>query len=61
LAETTFEAALIETGEPPKYQQIAVRALQLKQLALSNEAIARCIDVDGKTVAKALKWIMDIF
>jgi len=47
-----FQVALLEIVEPPKYQQIAGRALHLNQLKLSNEAIARHIDVDGKTVGR---------
>jgi hypothetical protein len=31
----------------------------LDELILCNEAIARHIGVDGKTVAKALRWILD--
>lgn len=54
-----MQVALLETAEPPKYQQIAEKALHLNQLGLSNEAIARQIGVDGKTVAKALNWILD--
>jgi len=54
-----LQVALLETAEPPKYQQIAEKALHLNQLGLSNEAIARQIGVDGKTVAKALNWILD--
>jgi DNA-binding CsgD family transcriptional regulator len=49
--------ALLITAEPPKYQQIAEKALHLNQLGLANEAIARQLGVDGKTVAKALRWI----
>ena len=52
--------ALLEPVEPPKYQQIAEKALHLNKLGLSNEAIARHIGVDGKTIAKALRWILDI-
>jgi hypothetical protein len=52
-----FEVVLLETKEPPKYQQIAERALHLNQLGFSNETIARHIGVDGKTVARALGWI----
>jgi hypothetical protein len=59
LAELGFEVALLGTEEAPKYQQIAEKALQLNQLGFSNEAIARLIGVDGKTVAKALSWILD--
>jgi len=49
--------ALLEAEAPPKYRQIAEKALHLNQLGLSSEAIARHIGVDGKTVAKALSWI----
>ena len=55
----TFEVELLEAEIPPKYQQIAGKALHLKRLALSNEAIARHIGVKGKTVAKALNWALD--
>jgi hypothetical protein len=58
-AEMALETALWETAEPQKYQQIAERALRLSQLGFSNEAIARHIDVDGKTVAKALRWMLE--
>jgi hypothetical protein len=51
--------ALLEAGEPPKCQQIAEKASHLNQLGLSNDAIARYLGVDGKTVAKALRWGMD--
>ena len=59
LAEIAFEVDLLETEEPPLYQQVAAKALHLTQLGLSKEAIARSLGVDGKTVAKALIWIMD--
>ena len=51
-----MQVALLETAEPPKYQQIAEKALHLNQLGLSNEAIARHLGIDGKTVAEALSW-----
>ena len=57
LAEIPFEVALLVTAEPPKYQQIAEKVLHLNQLGLTTEAIARQLGVDGKTVAKALRWI----
>jgi hypothetical protein len=59
LAEIPFEAELLEAEIPPKYQQIADRALHLNRLGLSNEAIARHLVVDGKTVAKALRWVLE--
>jgi hypothetical protein len=54
-----FEVELLEAEAPPEYQQIAERAVQLNQLGLSNEAIARYIGADGKTVARALNWALD--
>jgi hypothetical protein len=49
--------ALLAAVEPPKYQQIAEKALRLNQLGLNNETIARQLGVDGRTAAKALRWI----
>ena len=60
-AEISFEVALLEAVVAPIYQQIAEKVLHLNQLGLSNEAIARRIGVDGKTVAKALRWVLDRF
>ena len=54
-----FVVALFGIVEPPRYQQIAEKAVHLSQLGLSNEAIARHIGVDGKTVVKALSWILN--
>ena len=51
-----FETVLLEAVKPPKYQQIAEKTLQLEKLGRCNEAIARHLGVDGKTVAKALSW-----
>ena len=59
LAEMAFEVVLLGIEEPPKYQQIAEKVLHLNQLGLSNEAIARHLGVDGKTVAKAVRWGME--
>jgi hypothetical protein len=57
LAEIPFEVALLVAAELPTYQQIAERVLHLNQLGLNNGAAARHIGVDGKTVAKALRWM----
>ncbi|UCD59003.1 MAG: hypothetical protein JSV16_07850, partial [Candidatus Hydrogenedentota bacterium] len=56
LTEIPLEVDLLKIGAPPLYQQIAESALHLQRLGLSNEAIARQLCVDGKTVAKALRW-----
>ena len=53
-----FDVDLNEVVTPPLYQQIAEKSLQLHKLGLSNEAMGRHFDVDGKTVAKALRWMM---
>jgi hypothetical protein len=56
-----FQVDLVEAEAPPKYQQIADKALHLNQPGFSNEAIARQIGVDGKTVAKAPSWMLNGF
>ena len=58
LAEMPFLVDLLEIEEPPVYQQIAEKSLQLHKLGLHNVAIALHLGVDGKTVAKALRWMM---
>jgi hypothetical protein len=59
MAETPFAVDLLETDPQPLYQRIADGSMHLKKLGLNNEAIARHLDVDGKTVAKALRWLND--
>ena len=51
------EVALLDTEERPLYQRIASKARQLHELGLSYSAIARKLDVDGKTVARASRWL----
>ena len=57
LAEIPIEAAILDTEAPPVYQQIAPKAFQLKQLGMSNSAIARRLGVTDRTVAKAIAWL----
>jgi hypothetical protein len=57
IAELPLSVTLLEAEKSPLYQLIADKALHLKQLGLSMEGIARHLDVDGKTVAKALSWL----
>ena len=52
-----FSVDLAETGSLWPYQQIAPIALHLRQLGLNNLQIAKHLDVDDKTIAKALAWI----
>jgi len=48
---------LQDTAEPPVYQQIARKELQLRKLGLSHIFIAERLQVTDKTVAKAVRWI----
>lgn len=52
-----FEVALVETSAPPAYQAIASKALQLRELGLSDRVIAARLGVTDKTVAKAIRWL----
>jgi hypothetical protein len=49
--------ALVETAEPPVYQRIARKALQLRELGMSDRAIAGRLGVTDKTIAKAIAWV----
>ena len=55
MAEIPFSVDLLKTAPLPLYQQIAERSMYLNKLGLSNEAIARHLGVDGKTVANAMR------
>jgi DNA-binding CsgD family transcriptional regulator len=50
----------LDADRLPIYQQIAAKALHLKQLGMSCSAIARRLSVTDKTVAKALRWLRRI-
>jgi DNA-binding CsgD family transcriptional regulator len=52
-----LEVALLETEARPLYQQAAQTALHLRELGLSYSTIARRLEVDDKTVAKAVRWL----
>ncbi|MCK4773524.1 MAG: hypothetical protein KAT30_02020, partial [Candidatus Krumholzibacteria bacterium] len=57
VAQIPLEAALLDIGAAPIYQQIAAKALHLQQLGLSYSVIARKLNVTDKTVAKAIAWL----
>ena len=57
VAEVPLEVALSETEARPVYQQVARKALRLRELGLSYCAIARKLEVDDKTVVKAIQWL----
>jgi len=49
--------ALVEISELLAYQRIARKALHLRELALSDRAIAVRLGVTDKTAAKAIRWL----
>jgi len=49
--------ALVEISELPAFQKIARRALHLRELALSDRAIAVRRGVTDETAAKAIRWL----
>ena len=53
----SFEETLLETEALPLYQQVARKALHLRELGLSYCDIARKLEVGDKTVAKAVRWL----
>lgn len=57
MARVTVEVVLLETEPRPVYQQVARKALHLRELGLSYCAIAKRLEVDDKTVAKAVRWL----
>lgn len=50
------DAALVEAVPPPVYQLVAEKAKHLRELGMSDKAIARALGVTDKTVAKAVAW-----
>lgn len=48
---------LLEAEARPLYQRVARKALHLRELGLSYCAIAKRLQVDDKTVAKAMRWL----
>jgi hypothetical protein len=53
----SLEIVLLEMEELPLYQQIARTVAHLRDLGLSLASIARRLEVDDKTVAKAVRWL----
>ncbi|MFC2171560.1 hypothetical protein ACFLU6_02985 [Acidobacteriota bacterium] len=51
-----FTVAILETEEPPLYQQIAQQAALLCRLGISVNRIAWKLKVNRQTISKALLW-----
>ncbi len=58
-AALPLEVPLVDTLDPPTYQQVAPKAHHLRELGLSDRTIARRLGVTDKTVAKALRWLQE--
>ena len=56
-ARIPFETSLVDASATPTYVRIATKALRLRELGLSDSAIAKKLDVSDKTVAKAIAWL----
>lgn len=54
--EVPVEVAILETKARLLYQQMARKALPLRELGLSHCAIGRRLKVEDKTVAQAVRW-----
>jgi hypothetical protein len=48
-------ASLIDAASAPVYLEIGEKAAHLRELGMSDRAIARSIGVNDKTVAKSLR------
>lgn len=46
---------ILEAVDPPVYQQIASKAKHLRQLGLSDKAIARALGASDKTITKSIE------
>ena len=46
---------IVDAGSTPAFLEIAAKAAHLRELEMSDRAIARAIGVSDKTVAKSLR------
>ena len=60
MSKLNLKFTLLEITTRPLYQEIAVRSTQLHQLGMSFRSIASKLNVDEKSVAKAIHWFVDI-
>jgi hypothetical protein len=58
VAEVPVQVTLLDAEAAPVYQQIGPKALHLRQLGLLRTDIARRLNVDPKTVSKAIHWVI---
>ena len=55
--EVPLEVDPMVGEERPLHQDVARKAVHLKELGSTCCAIARKLGVDGKTVARAIRWL----
>jgi len=56
-AEIPLETAILSIETVSSYQQLAPKAFQLRQLGMSNWAIAGRLGVTDKAVPRAMAWL----
>ena len=59
VAKVPIQVNLLDSFREPIYQKIAKKSLQFHELGFSYCKIAKLLDVDEKTVAKAINWIAE--
>ena len=57
VSKPTIEVHILDTLIQPLYQQVATQALQLREQSLSLRMTAIQLNVDEKTVSKAIQWL----
>jgi predicted transcriptional regulator len=50
-----IEAVIVDQTEVPVYLRIAEKAKHLRELGMSDKAVARVLGVSDKTIAKAVR------
>jgi DNA invertase Pin-like site-specific DNA recombinase len=54
----SLKIPIVDTRDPPTYQQIAAKAVQLRQLGMTYSEIGKRLGVDRWTVGKAVRWLL---
>jgi hypothetical protein len=54
-AEIAVEAAIVDIEVAPLYLRIGLTAKHLRELGMSDKAIARALEVSDQTVSKAVR------
>jgi len=59
-AAVPLEVPILDGQTQPVYQRIAVKAVRLHELGLTQAEIGGRLGVDGWTAGKAIRWIRGI-